>query len=53
MVRSKFPGVAGPLCTAGIISILGSVAVSLCVFPPLIRGEGVLGSIMNADKTPF
>lgn len=37
-----------PRCWAGIPSVFRSIAVSLCVFPPLDRREGVLRSVLSA-----
>lgn len=42
-------GVVWPRCWAGIPSGFCLIAISLCVFPPLDRHEGVLGSVFSAN----
>lgn len=49
LVAGHFVGVMQPRCRAGIPSGFGSVAAALRAFPPLVRCEGVLRSIMRAN----
>lgn len=45
----EFPGVVWLRCWPGLRSVFGSVVISFCVFPPLARCEGILGSVMSAN----
>lgn len=45
----EFPGTMWLRCWAALHSVFGSVAVSLCVFLPLVRCEGILRSVMSAN----
>lgn len=48
-VQYSFPGVMWPRCLAEVHLGFGSVADSLCVFPPLVGCEGILGSVRSAN----